>query len=69
MTVIAATKLKMLAPWKASNDKPRQSIKKQRHHFVDKGLCSQNYDFSRIFIGRTDAEAEAPVFWPPNAKS
>ena len=23
---------------------------------------------SWIFIGRTDAEAEAPIFWPPNAK-
>ena len=23
----------------------------------------------RIFIGRTDAEAEAPILWPPNAKS
>ena len=22
-----------------------------------------------IFIGKTDAEAEAPVLWPPNAKS
>ena len=22
-----------------------------------------------IFIGRTDAEAEAPIFWPSNAKS
>ena len=22
-----------------------------------------------IFIGRTDAEAEAPLFWPPDAKS
>ena len=22
-----------------------------------------------IFIGRTDAEAEAPVIWPPDAKS
>ena len=22
----------------------------------------------RIFIGRTDAEAEAPVLWPPDAK-
>ena len=22
-----------------------------------------------IFIGRTDAEAETPIFWPPNAKS
>ena len=23
---------------------------------------------SSIFIGRTDAEAEAPVLWPPDAK-
>ena len=23
----------------------------------------------RIFIGRTDAETEAPVLWPPDAKS
>ena len=26
-----------LAPWKKSYDKPRQHIKKQRHHFADKG--------------------------------
>ena len=24
---------------------------------------------SRVFIGRTDVEAETPVFWPPDAKS
>ena len=24
---------------------------------------------SRIFIGRTDTEAEAPIFWPPDAKA
>ena len=24
---------------------------------------------SRIFIGKTDAEAKAPVLWPPDAKS
>ena len=23
----------------------------------------------RILIGRTDAEAEVPIFWPPNVKS
>ena len=61
--------IKTLAPWKKCYDNPRQHIKKQRHHFVDKGLYSQSYDFSRIFIGRTDAEAEALVLWPPNAKS
>ena len=24
---------------------------------------------SRIFIGRTDAEAEAPILWPPDVMS
>ena len=24
---------------------------------------------SSIFIGRTDAEAEAPILWPPGVKS
>ena len=24
---------------------------------------------SWVFIGKTDAEAEAPILWPPNAKS
>ena len=27
----------MLAPWKKSYDKPRQHIKKQRHHFAEGG--------------------------------
>ena len=94
-------------------------IKKQRHHFADKGPYSQSYGFSSnqvrmwesdhkegwvpknwyfqtmvlektlessfdskeikpvnpkgsqpwILIGRTDAEAEAPILWPPDAKS
>ena len=26
-------------------------------------------DQSWVFIGRTDGEAETPVFWPPHAKS
>ena len=25
-------------------------------------------DQSQVFIGRTDAEAETPVLWPPHAK-
>ena len=34
--VTAAMKLKKtLAAWKGSYDKPRQHIKKQRHHFAD----------------------------------
>ena len=28
--------IKTLASWKESHDKPRQCIKKQRHHFADK---------------------------------
>ena len=24
---------------------------------------------SRLFIGRTDAEAEAPILWPPDVKN
>ena len=108
----------MLSPWKESYGKPRQCIKKQKHHFANKGPCSQSYGFSSshvwmseldykegqvpknwffwfvvlektlerpldckeikpvhpkgnqlwIFIGRTDAEAEAPILWPPDAE-
>ena len=109
----------MLGPWKKSYGKPRQCIKKQRHHFVDKDPSSQSYGFSSnhvwmweldhkegwvpknwyfqivvlektlespldckgikpvnpsgnqqwIFFARTDAEAEAPILWPPDVKS
>ena len=109
----------MLTPWKESYDKSRLRIKKQRHHFANKGLYSQSYRFpsshvqireldykegwvlknwcfwitvlkntlespldskeikpvnskqnqSCIVIGRTDAEAEAPILWLPEAKS
>ena len=37
--------IKTLAPWNKSYDKPRQCIKKQRHHFADKGSYSQSYGF------------------------
>ena len=108
----------MLSPWKKSCDQPRQHIKKQRHHFADKGPSSQSDIFSSrhawmwelnykeslvqknwcfwtvvlektlesllnckeikrgnpkgnqswIFFGRTDAEAEASIIWPPDVK-
>ena len=38
------------APWKKSYDQPRQHIKKQRHHFADKGLSSQSYSFSSSHV-------------------
>ena len=109
----------MLAPWKESDDQPRQHIKKQRYYFANKGPSSQGYGFSSgrvwmweldfeeswapknwcfwtvvlektlespldckdiqpvhskgdqswVFFGRTDAKAETPVVWPPDAKS
>ena len=112
-------KLKMLAPWKESYDKPRQHIKKHRCHFVNRGPYCQSYGFSSshiqmweldhkegwvlknwcfwivvlektlespldwkeiqpvkpkgnqswILIGKTVAEAEAPILWLADAKS
>ena len=114
--VTAAMKLKDACSLEGKLWQPRQHIKKQRHHFVDKGRSSQSYGFSCsqvwmwkldhkegwvpknwfswimmlektlespweckeinlvnpkenqswIFTGRTDAEAEAPILWPPN---
>jgi len=40
----------MLAPWKKSYDKPRQHIKKQRHHFARKSLYSQSCGFSSSHV-------------------
>ena len=39
-----------LTPWKESYDQPRQSIKKQRHHFASKGPSSQSYGFSSSHV-------------------
>ena len=48
--VTAAVKLKALAPWKKSYEKPRQCIKMQRHHFANKSLYNQTYGFSRSHV-------------------
>ena len=40
----------MLAPWKKSYDKPKQHIKKQRHHFANKGQSSQSCGFSSSHV-------------------
>ena len=42
---------KMFALWKESCNKPRQCIKKQRHHFADKDECSQCHGFSSSHVG------------------
>ena len=44
--VTAAWNSKMLALWKKSCDKPRYCMKKQKHHFADKGPYSESYGFS-----------------------
>ena len=41
---------KTLAPWKKSYDPTRQHIKKQRHHFENKGPSSQSYGFSNSHV-------------------
>jgi len=41
---------KLLAPWKKSNDQPRQHIKKQRQYFADKGPSRQSYSFSSSHV-------------------
>ena len=39
-----------LPPWKKSYDKSRQCIKKQRHHFANKGPSSQTYGISSSHV-------------------
>ena len=62
--------IKRLAPWKKSNDQPRQSIKKQRHYFANKVLSRQSYGFSsgHVWMWELDyKESWVPknwCFWP-----
>ena len=44
-TATAAMKLKDVCSLEKSYDKPRQYIKKQRHHLANKSPYSQNYGF------------------------
>ena len=117
--VAVAMKLRHLLLGRKAITNPDKIIKKQRHHFANKGPYSQSYGFSSshvwmwelnhkehwepknwcfwtvvlektleslldckefkpvnpkgnqpwIFIGRTDAKAEAPILWLPDVKS
>ena len=50
--VTAAMKFKKtLASWKESYDKPRQHIKKQRHHFADNGQIVKVMVFLAVMYG------------------
>ena len=57
---------KTLASWKESYDKPRQHMKKQRHHFADKGPYKHSYGFSssHVWMWELDhKEGWAPKKW------
>ena len=54
------------APWKKSYEKPRQHIKKQKHHFADKGLYSQSSGFPTSHVPMWELhhkEGWAPQNW------
>ena len=48
----------MLTPWKDSYDQPRQHIKKQRHHYVNKGPSNQGYGFSSGHVWMWELDCE-----------
>ena len=48
----------MIAPWKKSYDKPRQCIKKQRHHFANKDPYSQSYGFCSSHVQMWELDHE-----------
>ena len=56
----------MLSPWKKNYDKSKWCIKKKRHHFANKGLYSQSYDFSNSHVQMWEMdhkEGWAPKNW------
>ena len=66
LVVTTAIKLKTLAPWKERYDKPRQNIKKQKHHFADKSPYCQSYGFasSHVWMWELDyKESWEPKNW------
>ena len=62
-TVTATMKLKDACSLE-SHDKPRQRTKKQRHHFVDKGLYSESYYFSSSHVQMWELDHKEG--WTPN---
>ena len=53
----------LFVPWKESYDKSRQHIKKQRHHFADKGQYSQSYGFSSSYVWMWDLDHKEDWHW------
>ena len=53
----------MVAPWEKGDGKTRQSVKKQRYHFANKGQSSQSYGFSSSHVWMW--ELDHKVDWAP----
>ena len=56
--VTAGTELKDSSSLEESYDKPRQDIKKQRHHFPNKGPYNQSYGFSNSHVWMFELDHE-----------
>ena len=61
---MATMKLKDACSLEKSCDKPRECIKKQRHHFADKGPYSQSYGFSSNHVRMLELNHNEG--WMPN---
>ena len=48
----------MISSWQESYDKPRQCIKRQRHHFANKGPYSQSYGLSSSHVRMWELDHE-----------
>ena len=59
---ITLEKIKTLAPWKENYDKSRQHIKKQRHHFADKGSYSQSYSLAEHYFANKGSSSQGYGF-------
>ena len=61
--VTAAMKLKMLALWKKSYDKPRQHMKKQRYYFANKCLSRQSMVLPVVMYGCESQTIKKADLW------
>ena len=60
-SIRSAAQNAILQSWGGPDGKPREYAESY-------GICPKGKQ-SWIFIGRTEAEAEAPILWPPDAKN
>ena len=65
--VTTAMSLKTFAPWMKSYDKPRQYIKKQRHHFADKVCIGKAMVFPVVMYGCESRTIKKAEHWRTDA--